>query len=102
MVNKIKYTLFSDDPDGTTLREIDSIGDLMGVGYFFECCVEKDFMDYDGRGYFIKEIQGKKYEIMDISFSIDEDIVWYKGTDIGGIFNFCNKLGILEVMWYNK
>lgn len=102
MSNKIQYTLFYDDPDGTTLREISSIGDLMSIGEFFEQCVQKDFMDYDGWGYFVKEVEGKKYEIMDISFSIDKDTVWYKDNDIGGIFNFCNKLRILEVVWYNK
>lgn len=102
MVNKIKYTLFSDDPNGTTLREIDGIGDLMGVGEFFEDCVQKDFMDYDGHGYFVIKVEDKKYEIMDISFSINDDEVYYKGEFIGGIFYVCNKLNILEVMWYNK
>ncbi len=102
MINKIQHTLFSDDPNGTTLREIDSIGDLMSIGRFFEDCVEKCFMDYDGHGYFVTEVEGKKYEILDVSFSIDDDIVWYKGHDIGGIFNFCNKLGILELVWYNR
>ena len=102
MINKIQHTLFSDDPNGTTLREIDSIGDLMSIGRFFEDCVEKGFMDYDGRGYFVTEVDNKKYEILDISFSIDDDEVYYKGEFIGGIFYVCNKLGILEVMWYNK
>lgn len=102
MANKIQYTLFSDDPNGTTLREVDSIGTLMSIGEFLQQCIEKCFIDYDGWGYFVVEVDNKKYEILDISFSIDEDTVWYKNNDIGGIFNFCNKLGILEVVWYNR
>ena len=102
MSNRIQYTIFSDDPNGTTLRETDSIGDLMDVGQFFEDCVRKNLMDYDGSGYFVKEVNGKKYEILDISFSIDNDEVYYKGEFIGGIFYVCNKLRILEIMWYNK
>ena len=58
MSNRIQYTIFSDDPNGTTLRETDSIGDLMDVGQFFEDCVRKNLMDYDGSGYFVKEVNG--------------------------------------------
>lgn len=97
------YTLFDDDPNGATLREIDSPGSLMSIGQFFENCIKKGFMDYDGRGYFVIEVENKKYEITDIHFGIDDDDeVYYKGEFIGGIFYICNILGILEIMWYNK
>jgi hypothetical protein len=59
-------------------------------------------MDYDGFGRFIKEVNDKKYAILDLSFSIDNDDVIYKGESIGSIFYVCNNLSLYEVVWFNK
>ena len=48
------------------------------------------------------EVDGKKYAIVDIYFSIDEDDVAYKGESIGSIFYVCNRLGFKEIVWFNK
>lgn len=34
--------------------------------------------------------------------SVSKKWFLYKGEFIGGIFYVCNKLRILEIMWYNK
>jgi hypothetical protein len=59
-------------------------------------------MDYDGFGRFIKEVNGKKYAILDLSFSIDNDEVIYGGEFIGSIFYICNNLSLYEIVWFNK
>jgi hypothetical protein len=98
---KIKYKLFSDAPE-VEMVEVDETDHVMSVGEFLGACISTCFMDYDGFGRFIKEVNDKKYAILDLSFSIDNDDVIYKGESIGSIFYVCNNLSLYEVVWFNK
>lgn len=98
--NKITYPLFEDGE--VTLVEIEDKDDCMHIGEFLGDCIGHCFTDYDGYGYFVKFIDKTPYAITDITFSIDEDKVYYKGEYIGGIFYFCNLLRIDKVVWFNK
>jgi hypothetical protein len=77
-------------------------GNLYTIEQFIEMSESGGFMDYDGFGHFIKTVDGKKYAIVDIYFSIDEDDVSYKGESIGSIFYVCNRLDLREIVWFNK
>ena len=99
---KTTYKLFSDEPEVNVYKIHPDIGDVFKVGDFLQECIEGLFMDYDGHGRFIVTINKEKYEIDDIGFSIDNDAVYYKGEYATGIFDFCNNLGIKELIWYNK
>lgn len=98
---KIQYKLFSDAPE-VDMVEVDETDHVMSVGEFLDACISTCFMDYDGFGRFIKEVNDKKYAILDLSFSIDNDDVIYKGESIGSIFYVCNNLSLYEVVWFNK
>ncbi len=99
--NKIKYKLFSDAPE-VDMVEVEPSDRVYLVGEFLDACLATCFMDYDGFGRFIKEVNGKKYAIQDLSFSIDNDEVIYKGEFIGSIFYVCNNLSLYEIVWFNK
>lgn len=99
--NKIKYKLFSDAPE-VDLVEVEETDDVMSVGEFLDACLSTCFMDYDGFGRFVKTVNGKKYAIQDLSFSIDNDEVIYNKEFIGSIFYICNNLSIHEIVWFNK
>ena len=99
--NKIKYKLFSDAPE-VDMVEVEETDYVMSVGSFLDACISTCFMDYDGFGRFIKEVNGKKYAIQDFSFSIDNDEVIYNKEFIGSIFYVCNNLSLHEVVWFNK
>lgn len=99
--NKIKYKLFEDAPE-FDLVEVEESDTIFKVGAFLDNCLVSCFMDYDGFGHFIKTVNDKKYAIVDIYFSIDEDDVSYKDESIGSIFYFCNRLGLKEIVWFNK
>ena len=99
--NKIKYKLFSDAPE-VDLVEVEGPDHVMSVGEFLDACLSTCFMDYDGFGRFVKTVNGKRYAIQDLSFSIDNDDVIYKGESIGSIFYVCNNLSLYEVVWFNK
>ncbi len=99
--NTIKYKLFEDEPE-LTLVEVEDSDTVFTVGDFLDQCLAACFMDYDGFGHFVKTVDNKRYSINDISFSIDDDEVFYKGGFIGGIFYVCNKLNIKELVWFNK
>lgn len=99
--NTIKYKLFEDEPE-LTLVEVEDSDTVFKVGDFLDQCLATCFMDYDGFGHFVKTVDNKRYSINDISFSIDNDEVFYKGVFIGGIFYVCNKLNIKELVWFNK
>lgn len=99
--NKITYKLFADEPE-VTLVEVDPTDDLIPIGNFLQDCIYNCFTDYDGYGYFVKRIDGKYYAITEVTFSIDEDAVYYKGEFVCGIFGFCNALIISKVIWFNK
>ena len=99
--NTIKYKLFEDAPE-FDLVEVEESDDVYKVGEFLDLCLASCFMDYDGFGHFVKIVDGKKYAIIDIYFSIDEDDVSYKGDSIGSIFYVCNRLGLKEIVWFNK
>jgi hypothetical protein len=98
---KIQYKLFSDAPE-VDMVEVDETDHVMSVGEFLDACISTCFMDYDGFGRFIKEVNDKKYAILDLSFSIDNDDVIYKGESLGSIFYVCNNLSLYEVVWFNK
>lgn len=99
--NKIKYKLFSDAPE-VDLVEVEETDAVMSVGEFLDACLSTCFMDYDGFGRFVKTVNGKKYAIQDLSFSIDNDEVIYNKEFIGSIFYICNNLSIYEIVWFNK
>ena len=99
--NKIKYKLFSDAPE-VDLVEVEEADDVMSVGEFLDACLSTCFMDYDGFGRFVKTVNGKRYAIQDLSFSIDNDEVIYNKEFIGSIFYICNNLSIHEIVWFNK
>ena len=99
--NKIKYTLFSDAPE-VDLVEVEETDHVMSVGAFLDACLSTCFMDYDGFGRFVKTINGKRYAILDLAFSIDNDEVIYNKEFIGSIFYVCNNLSIYEIVWFNK
>ena len=99
--NKIKYKLFSDAPE-VDMVEVEETDDVMSVGEFLDACLSTCFMDYDGFGRFVKTVNGKKYAIQDLSFSIDNDEVVYNKEFIGSIFYICNNLSIHEIVWFNK
>ena len=99
--NKIKYKLFSDAPE-VDLVEVEDSDDVYSVGDFLDQCLATCFMDYDGFGRFVKTVNGKKYAIQDLSFSIDNDEVIYNKEFIGSIFYICNNLSIHEIVWFNK
>lgn len=99
--NKIKYKLFKDAPE-FDLVEVEESDTIFKVGAFLDDCLAACFIDYDGFGHFIKTVNGKKYAIVDIYFSIGEDEVFYKDESIGSIFYVCNKLGLKEIIWFNK
>lgn len=99
--NKIKYKLFSDAPE-VDLVEVEETDDVMSVGEFLDACLSTCFMDYDGFGRFVKTVNGKKYAIQDLAFSIDNDEVIYNKEFIGSIFYICNNLSIHEIVWFNK
>ena len=82
--------------------ELEETDHVMSVGAFLDVCLSTCFMDYDGFGRFIKEVNGKKYAIQDLSFSIDNDEVIYDKEFIGSIFYVCNNLSIYEIVWFNK
>ena len=99
--NSITYKIFEDAPE-LTLIPIEDSDDVYSVGDFLDHCIATSFMDYDGYGHFIKKVNGKKYAILDISFSIDNDEVYYKKEFIGSIFYICNNLSLYEIVWFNK
>lgn len=99
--NIIYKKLFSDEPE-LEFVEVEQDDDVFAIGEFLEDCIGKCFTDYDGWGKFVDTIDGKKYAIRDITFSIDEDEVYYKGEYACPIFEFCNIFGIHEVVWFNK
>lgn len=99
--NKITYKLFSDAPE-VEMVEVEDSDDVYSVGEFLDQCIATCFIDYDGFGCFVKEVNGKKYAILDLSFSIDSDEVYYKKEFIGSIFYICNNLSIYEIVWFNK
>lgn len=99
--NKIYKKLFDDEPE-LEFVEVEQDDDVFGIGEFLEDCIHHCFMDYDGWGYFVQTLNDKKYAIKDISFSIDEDEVYYKGEYICPIFEFCNIFSIYEIVWFNK
>ena len=99
--NKITYKLFSDAPE-VEMVEVEDSDDVYSVGDFLDQCIATCFMDYDGFGRFVKEANGKKYAILDLSFSIDSDEVYYKKEIIGSIFYICNNLSLYEIVWFNK
>ena len=99
--NSITYKIFEDAPE-LTLVPIEDSDDVYSVGDFLDHCIATSFMDYDGSGHFIKKVNGKKYAILDISFSIDNDEVYYKKEFIGSIFYICNNLSLYEIVWFNK
>jgi hypothetical protein len=99
--NKIKYKLFEDAPE-FDLVEVEESDAVFKVGAFLDNCLASCFMDYDGFGHFIKTVNGKRYAIIDIHFSIDEDEVYYKNESIGSIFYVCNRLDLREIVWFNK
>ena len=99
--HKIKYKLFSDAPE-VDMVEVDETDHVMSVGEFLDACISTCFMDYDGFGRFVKTVNRKRYAIQDLSFSIDNDDVIYKGESIGSIFYVCNNLSLYEVVWFNK
>ena len=99
--NKIKYKLFSDAPE-VDLVEVEDSDDVYSVGDFLDQCLATCFMDYDGFGRFVKIVNGKRYAILDLAFSIDNDEVIYNKEFIGSIFYICNNLSIHEIVWFNK
>lgn len=99
--NKIKYKLFSDAPE-VEMVEVEDSDDIYSVGDFLDQCLATCFMDYDGFGRFVKTINGKRYAILDLAFSIDNDEVIYNKEFIGSIFYICNNLSIHEIVWFNK
>lgn len=99
--NKIKYKLFSDAPE-VDLVEIEDSDDVYSVGDFLNQCLATCFMDCDGFGRFVKTVNGKKYAILDLAFSIDNDEVIYNKEFIGSIFYICNNLSLYEIVWFNK
>ena len=99
--NKIKYKLFSDAPE-VEMVEVEDFDDVYSVGDFLDQCLATCFMDYDGFGRFVKTINGKRYAILDLAFSIDNDEVIYNKEFIGSIFYICNNLSIYEIVWFNK
>ncbi len=99
--NKIKYKLFSDAPE-VEMVEVEDSDDVYSVGDFLDQCLATCFMDYDGFGRFVKTINGKRYAILDLAFSIDNDEVIYNKEFIGSIFYICNNLSIYEIVWFNK
>jgi hypothetical protein len=99
--NAIKYKIFEDEPE-LTLVEVEDSDDTFSVGEFIDHCLSSLFIDYDGFGHFIKTVNGKRYALVDIYFSIDEDEVYYKKESIGSIFYVCNRLGLREIVWFNK
>ena len=99
--NKITRKIFEDEPE-LTLVEVEDSDDVFKVGEFLDDCIASTFMDYDGHGHFVKTVNGKKYALIDIYFSIDKDEVYYKGDFIGSIFYICNNLRLREIVWFNK
>ena len=99
--NKIKYKLFSDAPE-VEMVEVEDSDDIYSVGDFLDQCLATCFMDYDGFGRFVKTINGKRYAILDLAFSIDNDEVIYNKEFIGSIFYICNNLSLYEIVWFNK
>lgn len=99
--NKIKYKLFRDAPE-VEMVEVEDSDDVYSVGDFLDQCLATCFMDYDGFGRFVKTINGKRYAILDLAFSIDNDEVIYNKEFIGSIFYICNNLSIYEIVWFNK
>ena len=99
--NKLSYKLFEDEPE-LTLVEVEASDAVFKVGDFIDHCLASAFMDYDGFGHFVKTVEGKKYALIDIYFSIDEDEVYYKKEPIGSIFYVCNRLNLGELVWFNK
>ena len=99
--SKINYKLFSDAPE-VEMVEVEDSDDVYSVGEFLDQCLATCFMDYDGFGRFVKTINGKRYAILDLAFSIDNDEVIYNKEFIGSIFYICNNLSIHEIVWFNK
>ena len=99
--SKINYKLFSDAPE-VEMVEVEDSDDVYSVGDFLDQCLATCFMDYDGFGRFVKTINGKRYAILDLAFSIDNDEVIYNKEFIGSIFYICNNLSIYEIVWFNK
>ena len=97
-----EYKLFDDEPEITVYKLDNNVGSVYQTGTFLQACIERYFTDYDGFGSFLVEIDNDLYEIHDVGFSIDEDSVYYKGAYVTSIFDFCNKLSIEKLVWYNK
>lgn len=99
--NVVCKKLFDDEPE-LVFVEVEQDDDVIAIGEFLESCINGCLTDYDGFGKFVSTIDGKKYAIKDIVFSIDEDEVYYKGECICSIFYFCRIFNIHEVVWVNK
>lgn len=99
--NKIYKKLFDDEPE-LEFVEVEEDDRVFPIGEFLQDCIEGCFIDYDGWGYFVKTINGTKYAIKDIGFSIDDDMVYYKGEYVCPIFEFCCTFCICEVVWFNR
>ena len=99
--NKIYKKLFGNEPE-LAFVEVEQEDDVFAIGKFLENCISGCFTDYDGFGKFVDTFDDKKYAIEDISFSIDEDEVYYKGEYLCPIFDFCRVFSIYEVVWFNK
>lgn len=85
------------------IQELDNIGDIMSIEEFISHIISRTLIDYDGFVKFIIEEDDKKYEIVDISYSIDKDEVYYfeDGTYCS-LIQFCRYYEIKKVVWYNK
>lgn len=99
--NIVHKKFFDDEPE-LTFVEVEQDDDVIAIGEFLESCINGCLSDYDGFGKFVSIINGKKYAIKDIDFSIDEDEVRYKNVFTCSIFYFCCAFNIREVVWVNK
>ena len=96
----MKYKLKDLEVD---ILELDTIGDIMSVEEFVGNIIRHNFIDYDGFARFVITKGGKKYEIIDIGYSINNDYVcYYKDDAVCSLIEFCRYYEIEEVVWCNK
>lgn len=78
----------------------------MSVGQFIDKILAGLFIDYDGYCAFIIDEADEEYRVMNVTYSIDEDIVYIKDADddtfTTDLLSFCSCYNIRKIIWFNR